>query len=101
MSTHEDPIVRSGRREAFVVMLIWLSALGYTLTYCYLCGYNQPAESLKLVLGFPAWVFWGIVLPWTVCVLISWAFSAVFMRDADLGRDVDDPTNDRQGAADA
>ncbi|MBI3862635.1 MAG: DUF997 family protein [Planctomycetia bacterium] len=85
---NDDPVLRSARREAVVVFLIWLAAMVYTVTYCYLNGYNRPVESLKFVLGFPDWVFWGIFVPWTVCVVVSFYFGATFMCDEDLGEEL-------------
>jgi hypothetical protein len=84
----EDPVLRSARREAVVVFLIWLAAMTYTVTYCYLNGYNRSVESLKFVLGFPDWVFWGIVTPWTLCVGFSLYFGHKYMRDEDLGEEL-------------
>ncbi|MBS0261966.1 MAG: DUF997 family protein [Planctomycetes bacterium] len=84
----EDPVLRSARREAVVVFLIWLAALLYTVPYCYLNGYNRSVESLKFVWGFPDWVFWGIFAPWTVCVIVSLYFGHQFMKDEDLGEEL-------------
>jgi hypothetical protein len=81
----DDPVLRSARREAVVVLLTWLAAMSYSVTYCYLHGYNRSAESLKFVFGFPDWVFWGILVPWIVCSAFSFYFGATFMRDEDLG----------------
>jgi hypothetical protein len=84
----DDPVVRSGKREALVVLFTWLAAMAYTVTYCYLHGYNRTVESLTFVLGFPDWVFWGIVTPWSVCIVFSFYFGATFMRDEDLGEEL-------------
>jgi hypothetical protein len=84
----DDPVLRSGKREALVVLVIWLAAMAYTVTYCYLFGYNRTVESLTFVLGFPDWVFWGIVTPWSVCIVFSFYFGATFMRDEDLGEEL-------------
>jgi hypothetical protein len=84
----DDPVVRSGKREALVVLFTWLAAMAYTVSYCYLHGYNRPIESLTFVLGFPDWVFWGIVAPWSVCIVFSFYFGATFMRDEDLGEEL-------------
>jgi hypothetical protein len=35
----------------------------------------------------PAWVFWGVVLPWGVCLLFSVWFCFGYIADDDLGRD--------------
>ena len=66
----------------------------YTVTYCYLFGYNRSLESLTFVLGFPDWVFWGVVVPWLVCVVFSWLFAFVLVKDVDLGVDPDEPTEE-------
>lgn len=86
----EDPVVRSARREAALALAIWLVAMIYTITYCYLHGYGRTAESLTFVLWFPDWVFWGIVVPWGICVLISVVFAFGFMGDEPLGDAIDD-----------
>ena len=84
----DDPVLRSARREALVVFVTWLTAMIYTVTYCYLNGYNRSAESLTFVLGFPDWIFYGIVAPWSVCVAFSFFFGATFARDEDLGEEL-------------
>lgn len=80
----EDPLVRSSRREAIFVGIIFCGALAYTLIYCAKFGYGRTEADLTFVLGFPDWVFWGIVTPWLVCTAITLAFSYVFMRDHAL-----------------
>ncbi len=86
----EDPVLKSARREAIVVFVTWVCALTYTVTYCYLNGYGRPAEDLKFVLGIPDWVFWGIVAPWAVCFVLAYWFSHRFMRDEDLGEELEE-----------
>jgi hypothetical protein len=86
----DDPVLVSARREALLVFFIWVAALSYTITYCYTQGYNRPLESLTFVFGIPDWVFWGIIVPWMVCLLASWIFSYVLMTDADLGSEIED-----------
>ena len=89
----EDPVVRDCRREAAVVAVIAIAAMAYSVGYCALFGYGRAGEPIHFVLGFPSWVFWGIVAPWGVCVLISGWFSWRFMSDEELGavhEDADD-----------
>ena len=95
----EDPVLRSARREALVVFATWLCALVYTVTYCARHGYNRSADDLQFVLGFPDWVFWGIVVPWGVCFVVSWWFSYVFMTDEDLGKELEESDDIFGGAA--
>lgn len=85
---NEDPAVRSARREALVVFGIWFVAMVYTVGYCSLNGYGRSADDLKFVLGFPDWVFYGVVAPWVVCSGISLWFGATFMKDEDLGEEL-------------
>lgn len=45
------------------------------------------AERVQFVLGFPAWVFWGVALPWWICTAFALMFGAFIVRDEDLGLD--------------
>src|SRR5262245_44163658 len=65
----EDPVLISSRREALLVFLIWLLAAGYSIGVCYAWGYGRDAATLTYVLGFPDWVFWGVVVPWSACTV--------------------------------
>jgi hypothetical protein len=83
----EDPVLKSARREALIVFATWIVALTYTIGYSARFGYGRKLEDLHFILGFPDWVFWGIVVPWGVCVVFSWFFASVLMTDEDLGED--------------
>jgi hypothetical protein len=82
-----DPVLKSARREALIVFATWIVAMAYTIGYCARYGYGRTAADIKYVLGFPDWVFWGIVVPWGLCVVLSWLFASVVMTDEDLGDD--------------
>ena len=86
----EDPVVRSARREAIVTMLIFCAALIYTSTYSLTQAYGREEPPTEFYLGFPAWVFWGVIVPWFVCVGVSWWFAYRFMSDEPLDRGLDD-----------
>lgn len=90
----EDPLLRSARREALVVLGVWLAACVYTIGYCYAFGYERDLETLSFVLGFPDWVFWGIVTPWSLSTAVSIWFAMAFMSDEDLGPE---PAEDEAG----
>jgi hypothetical protein len=101
----EDPIVRSSRREAVLTVVIWASTLAYTVGYCYTHGYSRGAgtndrkldaslEGMTFYFGWPDWVFWGIVVPWGVCTVVSAIFAFVFMRDAPLAAEGGDEPED-------
>jgi hypothetical protein len=92
-------LIRHARREAAVVLVVWAAALSWAVGYCYLHGYKhdatswvvrwglaevRTAEDLRLIAGFPDWVFAGIVVPWLLCTTFTIAF-CFFMTDDDLG----------------
>jgi len=87
--TLTDPLVRSSMREALLVTAIWFIAGTWSISVCYLMGYNRSVESLKLVFGFPDWIFWGIVIPWMTCTVVSILFGLIFIRDGELGQDLE------------
>ncbi|MGE0607989.1 MAG: hypothetical protein AB7O62_12915 [Pirellulales bacterium] len=98
---HEDPIVSTARRESLVVLATWLVALAWTVGYCVRYGYitnGYDVSQMKLVLGIPDWIFWGILTPWFTCYLFSNWFCLIYMKDADLGVENSDETGE---AADA
>ena len=90
----EDPVVRSSRREAIVALLLWLTAMTYTVAYCSWNGYGRSAAELTFVLGFPDWVFWGIIVPWTCFTVVSWVYAFVFMHDESLEEAAEAPVGD-------
>ena len=83
-TTNEHPLITSARREAIAAMGIWLLATIWSVGYCSAYGYRRNPASLTFVCGFPDWVFWGIVLPWGICTVVSSIFAFWFMKDEDL-----------------
>jgi hypothetical protein len=86
----EQQLLRHARREGLVIMVVWALALVWSVGYSYLHGYNRPVNDIRLVFGMPDWVYWGIVVPWAVCLVFTVWFCFVFMSDDDLGRDPDE-----------
>lgn len=92
---NEDPVVTSSRREAIWTLALWCVTLTYSVGYCYLNGYieNRPLDKslagMTFYFGWPDWVFWGIVVPWLACVVVSTWFAFFFMRDGKLADDLD------------
>jgi hypothetical protein len=90
----EDPVVKSGRREAVFTLGMWLAAATYTVGYCTLHGYGREPHDQHFVLWFPDWVFWGIVAPWLACAVVSSWFALCIMQDAPLASADDAPPDD-------
>ena len=82
------------RQEVPLLIAFYLARRLATRRYTY--GYGRSLEDLTFVLGFPDWVFWGIIVPWSVCVAFSFYFGATFMRDHDLGEELPE-TEDELG----
>jgi hypothetical protein len=91
---NEDPVVRSSRRETVVVILVWLAAMTYTVGYNWLFAYGRGPGEMRLVLGIPDWVLWGIILPWSACVVVCWWFAYGFMSDESLGKEQQPPDDE-------
>jgi hypothetical protein len=85
MSSHEDPLVTSSRREALIVTAVFLAAMAYTLVYCGINGYGRDAEITPLVFGFPNWIFYGVIVPWVICTTVSIVYALLFITDDPLG----------------
>lgn len=80
------------RREAIVILLAWCVALVWSVGVCYWLGYGTGALPLQVVWGMPAWIFYGIGLPWAVAVVFSLWFCFGYMVDDDLSGPDDDLT---------
>jgi hypothetical protein len=80
----EDPLLKSARREMRAAATVWGLALVYTITVCTQFGYGRDPQTLTFVLGFPDWVFWGIIVPWGACTLTAAWFAFGFIRDEPL-----------------
>lgn len=85
MPAHEDPLLTSARRESVITFCIWAIAMTYTVGVSVALGYNRDPATLKYVLGFPDWIFWGVITPWGVATIVSTFFAMVVMEDAPLG----------------
>jgi len=83
----EDPVLTSSRREALLVLVTWLLAASYSIGVCYAWGYERDAATLTYVLGFPDWIFWGVVVPWSACTLICFVMANFVITDDDLGEE--------------
>ena len=80
--------VSQSTREAKWILLVWFASFVWTLGYCTRFGY-QPIDpnQLELVMGMPHWVFWGVVMPWGITMLVSIWFALVCIRDDELGQE--------------
>jgi hypothetical protein len=92
----EDPALQSSRREALIAGAVWVAACVWTVGYCTTYGYGDAAAGGPFVLGFPRWVFVGVVAPWLACIAFNGWFSHWVMKDCDL----EDSTVERRDVPD-
>ena len=85
----EDPLLRSARREMWFTLSMWALAMIATLSVSLSWGYDRAPDSLSFVLGFPDWVFWGIIVPWGVSTVVASVFALGIMQDAPLESETD------------
>jgi hypothetical protein len=84
-SPQENALVRTARQEAWLVAGLWISALIWSVGYSYLNGYGATTDKLQFTLGFPSWIFWGVVAPWVLCAVLSLFITRALMTDEELG----------------
>ena len=95
-----DPVFLHSRREALIIFLVWVVALAWAVPYCYLEGYAPIAEGeLQTIWGIPAWVFWGIGVPWLVADLFTVWFCLSHMADDDVKQGGGDDASSAIGSA--
>ena len=86
----EQQLLANARREALIIMAVWLIALIWSVASGYLLGYHREPNQVRLLFGMPQWVFWSVVLPWGICLVFSFWFCFKHMADDDLGCDPDE-----------
>ena len=83
-----DPTYLHSLRELKVILVLFAIFCGWSILVCWLSGYENPHDSgveIAMVLGMPAWVFWGIFLPWIAVDVVAVWFCFFFMKVDDLG----------------
>jgi hypothetical protein len=86
----EQRLLRNARRESVLILAAWAVCLVWSVGVSTLFGYaaNRDPADIALILGFPDWVFWGVVVPWGVGLIFATWFCFGFMADDDLGKDM-------------
>lgn len=79
-----DPLLVSSLRELKVFLATWAVACLWTVGYCGRAAYKVDPDAMEIVFGMPAWVFWGIGLPWVLVSGFSIWFALCRMEDHPL-----------------
>lgn len=88
-----DPTFLNARREAFVILIVFLAFAVYTIGVSYTLGYrsvDSPPQKTELLFGMPRWVVWGVVVPWVLANFVTGWFCFRFMKldNLDEGTEV-------------
>ena len=76
--------VQQSWREAKLVGWVWVVSLFVVCGIIGRFGYLSPSErpeQAALIWGIPAWVFWGLLVPWVVLIGVTLWFAACFLKD--------------------
>ena len=82
--THQARHVQQCWKEARFVAWTWLISLLVVGGVIGWLGYQPPSnrpEVPMLVWGMPAWVFWGLLVPWLLLIGVAWWFAVYFLKD--------------------
>lgn len=69
------------RKEALVAGAIWAFFFVWVVGVSYVMGYGEIDPTLFM--GFPAWVFWGIFLPFIIATIVNCLYAFVYLVDED------------------
>ena len=92
MPPTDNLVLKNARREAWVILSVWLLASGCCCCAYYFFGSIRPGRPLdhqdvRPVLGVPTWFFYGVLVPWALCGVFTVWFAGFVMVDDDLGMD--------------
>ena len=89
-----DPVLVSSLREFRVIVIGFAICCLWSVSTCYFMGYYPPLDQpIAKVMGMPAWVFWGLAVPWVACDIFTLWFCFFFMTDQSLGEDEPEPAD--------
>ena len=68
----------------WIIFGVWAIFCLWVVGYCWGNGFLDSDEQVALVIGMPAWIFWGVAVPWCAATLFSIVFALFFMTDHEL-----------------
>lgn len=93
-----DPVFVHSRREAWVIMGVFLLFGVYSISASFLLG-RVPEDGnlseIRTMFGMPNWVAWGVLLPWLLANIVTAWFCFGFMKNDPLD---DEVAEDGEGA---
>ena len=96
-----DPLVANARRELLVTLIAFVVFGMWVVGVSWWSGREPVVDpnDIRTILGMPAWVFWGVALPWAAANGFTFWFCFRFMANDALDDAVEevlhDPHNSR------
>lgn len=66
------------------MLAFWLACFAWVIGYSLCFGSGGDDRELAIVGGVPAWVFWGVGVPWIVATVFSTWFALTQMQEDPL-----------------
>ena len=80
----EDPRYRQCNREALISVAVFLVSFVIIGGVSLLLGYGKPGDEIRLVAGFPAWFFYGVVVGGIVIALLPIPVVLLFFKEMSI-----------------
>ena len=80
-SNAETRSLHQSRRELWLILMARLGFAIWVISYFSINGDNLSPEEVSTVLGFPNWVFRGVVLPWMIANIFTFWFCLRFLKN--------------------
>jgi len=95
-----QPTLARSHWEWKICVAVWTLAAAWTLIVSWFLGYLGPAlgegEALpSIILGMPAWVFWGIFCPWVAVTLVTMGLGLRMQDDDSTAQPSNSPSQNR------
>jgi hypothetical protein len=83
---HPSAHFKRARREAWVILGVWVLTSIWTATCSYLFGYFKEDEVIEVatVAGIPMWIFIAVILPWILTAGFSIWFAMCYIEDDEV-----------------
>ncbi len=80
----------NSRSEVGTILLIWLFFFIWVVGVSSFFGFQgtEVTAEIPLVFGFPAWVFWGVAVPWFASNVVTFWFCFFRLSDDPLGEEM-------------
>lgn len=71
------------RRELIYIMIAWIAFMVWVIGYAKLHAYPKDPSQIRLMVGLPEWVLWGVAVPWIAATGFTVWFALAVMRDLE------------------